>query len=530
MKRSCLAASVPVPSFLVFLVSLSSVAVTPRGAGAQVDPARVDTLRTAVERSRAQNDSAALAEALNAYGLYLWNQADYDSAAVNLQAARSVWTALDDSVGLGRVFNNLGVTHFHWGNLEEALDSYLRSLSVRRALGDRRGVARVLTNMGLVYSAWGQRALARRTMEEAVAEADASGDAFVRGYARSNLGVALLADGDAAEARRAFEESLRLFTAEDSGLAPAQVVTGRGLNMHGLGRVQLMEGDARGAVATLEEILGGSAEGARTGRQADVLLDLGRAYQAAGASDRAVRTLERVVELSRDADQWETAAEALGALSEVFEARGEPMTALRHLRSQVALQDSVVAEGGARRIASVTMRLESERHALENRALREEQRAQEAVIARQRLGFLLGGALLAMTLALAVALVNLNRQGRARRREMATANRRLEAANQGLRDALAQVRTLEGLIPICSRCKKVRDDEGFWESVESYVSSRSDVHFSHGICSECGPELYGEFWDPGLTVSQVPPADPPAPPAAESGAGDEADPARRGRP
>ncbi len=54
-----------------------------------------------------------------------------------------------------------------------------------------------------------------------------------------------------------------------------------------------------------------------------------------------------------------------------------------------------------------------------------------------------------------------------------------------LEQALAQVRTLEGLVPICSYCKKVRDDQNFWHRVEAYVEQRSGAQFSHGICPDC---------------------------------------------
>lgn len=58
--------------------------------------------------------------------------------------------------------------------------------------------------------------------------------------------------------------------------------------------------------------------------------------------------------------------------------------------------------------------------------------------------------------------------------------------------ALESVKTLEGLIPICSHCKKIRNDDGFWEQVESYVRRRTDARFSHGICPECLPAVRAE--------------------------------------
>ncbi|MBA3886267.1 MAG: PAS domain S-box protein [Acidobacteria bacterium] len=54
-----------------------------------------------------------------------------------------------------------------------------------------------------------------------------------------------------------------------------------------------------------------------------------------------------------------------------------------------------------------------------------------------------------------------------------------------LRSALAEVRTLQGFLPICSYCKRVRDDENYWHSVEAYITQHTDAQFSHGICPGC---------------------------------------------
>jgi hypothetical protein len=62
-----------------------------------------------------------------------------------------------------------------------------------------------------------------------------------------------------------------------------------------------------------------------------------------------------------------------------------------------------------------------------------------------------------------------------------------------LRQALNEVKTLQGIIPICAACKKIRDDLGYWHQVEAYVSSHSNALFSHGICPECVKELYPEI-------------------------------------
>jgi PAS domain S-box-containing protein len=59
--------------------------------------------------------------------------------------------------------------------------------------------------------------------------------------------------------------------------------------------------------------------------------------------------------------------------------------------------------------------------------------------------------------------------------------------------ALARVKTLDGLLPICSSCKKIRDDQGYWQQVETYVKKHSDAEFTHGLCPDCATKLYPEF-------------------------------------
>ncbi len=65
-----------------------------------------------------------------------------------------------------------------------------------------------------------------------------------------------------------------------------------------------------------------------------------------------------------------------------------------------------------------------------------------------------------------------------------------------LRKALAEVKQISGLLPICSSCKNIRDDKGYWQKVESYISDRSQAQFSHGLCPDCVEKLY-----PGLRGS-----------------------------
>ncbi|WP_020677877.1 response regulator [Geopsychrobacter electrodiphilus] len=69
----------------------------------------------------------------------------------------------------------------------------------------------------------------------------------------------------------------------------------------------------------------------------------------------------------------------------------------------------------------------------------------------------------------------------------------LENKNKELQEALAKVKQLTGMLPICASCKKVRDDRGYWSGVETYVSAHTDAVFSHGLCPECEKKEHEEL-------------------------------------
>lgn len=78
-----------------------------------------------------------------------------------------------------------------------------------------------------------------------------------------------------------------------------------------------------------------------------------------------------------------------------------------------------------------------------------------------------------------------------------TEKRRLEKERENLvanlEKALAEVRTLSGLLSICASCKRIRDEKGAWNPIESYIHARTNTEFSHGICPDCMNKLYPEF-------------------------------------
>lgn len=75
------------------------------------------------------------------------------------------------------------------------------------------------------------------------------------------------------------------------------------------------------------------------------------------------------------------------------------------------------------------------------------------------------------------------------------AERNRDRAIAELKAAMANIKTLKGLLPICASCKKIRNDQGYWQKVEVYIEDHSEVAFSHSVCPECARKPYPECYD-----------------------------------
>ncbi|MFO1421303.1 MAG: response regulator [Candidatus Competibacteraceae bacterium] len=92
--------------------------------------------------------------------------------------------------------------------------------------------------------------------------------------------------------------------------------------------------------------------------------------------------------------------------------------------------------------------------------------------------------------------------------QVITARKQAEAERENLirelQSALANVKTLHKLLPICASCKKIRDDDGYWQSVEGYMLEHADVRFSHGLCPDCLRACYAELNEDPIPPRAVP--------------------------
>ena len=89
--------------------------------------------------------------------------------------------------------------------------------------------------------------------------------------------------------------------------------------------------------------------------------------------------------------------------------------------------------------------------------------------------------------------VTLEEERKLSQERLTRSNKELMEKNKEIESAFLKVKTLSGLLPICSSCKKIRDDKGYWNQIETYIRNHSEAEFSHSICDECAKKLYPDY-------------------------------------
>lgn len=448
------------------------------------------------ERAAAQADTA-LAAAAEERGLDHWRADRFDSALVHLLASRDLYARLGDSSSVARVLNAVGSSHYQLGNYELALQSYLRALAIRAADGNLRSQAYLYANIGKAYEDWRQYDRALESLDSAIALAGRVDDGHALGYARITKANVLVKLQRYAEARDAAAASLAAYFSGRPTISAVDSSSAASINEMLLGEIDFAEGrlsDARRRFTAIAD----RARRANTRRGlSHALLGIGRVEEAAGRQAAAEAAYREALREAEAIGNRAFRLEALLGLSRVAEARGDARDALRRLRAHDALRDSVFDARTAQRVAGLEFEAEAERQRAAARASAQAQLVQAEDLRQQRVLTALIASLLAATLVFVLALWRANRAVREREAALALRNAELQAA-------MEEVQTLSGFIPICANCKNVRDDAGYWQSVEAYIASRSAAQFSHSICNSCGPKLYGEDWVPHPTEEQDP--------------------------
>lgn len=420
--------------------------------------------------ARAARDVRGEAEALNYIAYGYRSQSLLDVARLSALESVRLYLQAGDQWGESQGYNTLGLIEADDGRYPEALEYHLKALAIRERTGDKEGLAYSFNNLGNVHRNMREydKALARH--QQGLALKIELGLKSSEAFSHQNIGLIYFEQRDYPAALASYQRALAI--REQIGDRRAMGVT-----LNAIGQVEAVTSPAA-ALSTYEHALTLRREAGDERGEMATELNLGDVYRRRNDVTRAAAAYNRALAIGGRIDAPLLQSNALKALSEVEVLRGDYQAAYQHQLQHQEVRDRMFNIENAARFQRLQIATEAERQQRQILLLEKEGLLRDAELARVRttrtaLGVI--AALVILSLALLYARYRLKHESEARFRTQA----------ETLADALENVHTLKGMLPICAWCKKIRDDQGYWTQVEAYVAHRSEAEFTHSICPSC---------------------------------------------
>lgn len=371
-------------------------------------------------------------------GVFHLEAGDFDKASSETRNAMDIYESLQDNCGIASVYSNLANIFFVQGMIVKALENY--HIALRKIQGcevDGEKLARSYFNVGVCYNTIGRLEQAISFYEQAESFLQESGERSFLASLYNNIGTVYGKKKELGKAKEYFQNALDI--RQDIGDK-----TGTAITLSNLGNLNEDLGNIESALdfylrsgVLYEEI--GNRRGV-----ACLCAYVGGIYTSLGSLDEAEEAITRGLSITQELNLKGTEILCLEKIMDLFEAKGDFQKALKHSRELKKCVEENMNEQSMEKIARLQVQFKTEK------------KEKEAEIYRLK-------------------------------------NVELSRMNDDLRAALEHVKRLQGLLPICAKCKKVRNDDGYWQQIESYVTDHSAAQFSHGICPECATILYGDI-------------------------------------
>ncbi len=376
------------------------------------------------------------AKACTTLGTTNYEVGNFAEAMSYCRMAMDIYDELGDKSGMAKVHTTIALTYRSQGIIDSALEHHHESLRIKQEYGAVKDeLANSHFNIGACYSSLLRLDQAQSFYEEALKIWEKSDNLMQLSYLYNNLGCLYGRKEELDKAREYFQKALeiRIDFGDKKGIAST---------LGNMGSLYKDYGDNASAldffIRSLElfEELG-------NGRGISLTSScVGGIYTAQGRLDEAEELISKGLEISRELTFKDREIHCLESIIDLYKAKGDLEKALMYSRELKTCVEKHLNEMSMEKIAGLQVQFETEK------------KEKEAEIYRLK-------------------------------------NVELSRINNELRNAIADMKKLQGMLPICSNCKKIRDDDGYWQQIELYISDNSEAKFSHGICPECAIKLYG---------------------------------------
>lgn len=396
------------------------------------DPQRALTLSNlAAELAEAIDyPQGRLAYLLNLTILNTHVSPNFEAALRSANQALTLLETYSDAAVHAYLLQCLATIYRHLGDHPTAQSTMLQALALCRQAGDLALEGLIHNDLGVLYRYTKDYELGLKSYQQALAIAQTTNNQQRVALALNNIGDLLNSWGRSEEALPYLQQSLVLTRQFDIKILEPSL-------LDSLSEVYISQGNYTEALSCLQQAQQIAIEFDNQFEVALLLRNMARIYQYQQAWAEALAYLHRSLAVAEEVKLKEGVYACHELLAAIYETQGEPAKALFHFKQFHTIKEELYNEQADQKLKTLQVIHETE------------SAKQEAAIYRIK--------------------------------------------NVELQEALDKVKQLSGLLPICSSCKKIRDDSGYWQDVAVYIEEHSEAEFSHGICPECREILYPKY-------------------------------------
>jgi len=382
------------------------------------------------------------------------------------QKALALACKLGYTEGTMYALKNIGIAYYFTAYYDKALYYYTEALKIAQENHNRRAEADCMNNIAMIYVNLEEYDTALHYYRDALKIFEEINDQRGKAVSLNNIGEINYKKGDYTEALDYYVKSLDKFRKMDDRFGYSSAVNS--------------VGDAYGKLENWDKALEYYGKALTIARyyedkfnEANTLINMGIIYTNTEKYDKANKYLQEGSTLAVNNNLRELIKNSYLGLSNLRKKKGDYKSALDYYQKYESIKDSIATESAMKRIREFQARYDLAARNSEITELKHQETKQRM----HRIILYIG-----LTFFFVTSLV------------LYLINRAKHRANVELAKALNEVKTLRGLLPICSNCKKIRKEDGSWSQLEAYLRENSQAEFSHGVCPDCAAELYPDFF------------------------------------
>ncbi len=213
-------------------------------------------------------------------------------------------------------------------------------------------------------------------------------------------------------------------------------------------------------------------------------------YLLTGAPAQGITNVKESIALARQINARNELKASYELISALYEKQGNEAEAYRYYKLYVATKDSMFNVQETDKIADISMKIVTMKKDNEIESLKKEKVISSLELEKEHYFSTILVLSLVSLAAIIVILFRYSRKLQHSKTLLEKNNTELGRLNTELHEKIQEIKTLSGLLPICAWCKKIRNDTGYWQQIEGYISEHTAAEFSHGICPTCAEKVH----------------------------------------